>query len=319
LYYSRELDSQLYRCLWHRVILEGQMPGGASLQVSTYTAEALLTNDQIQSLPEEVWETKQEAYTLPDGLWDCLVRSGSGRYLWLRLRFRGNGHVTPLLKSIQIEFPRVSLRRFLPAVFGMEPSSTDLTDRFLSLFDATLRSIERTVDTLARYFDPLSTPTERDPKTGADFLSWLGSWIGVSLDRHWPEAKRRLFLKRAGRLFDLRGTREGLWQQLLLFLEIDADTQGCPDDQPKLRCTSEPANCAPPVERPCAWQPPPLILEHFRVRRWLFVGIGCLGDQAVLWGKRIVNRTQLNEGAQVGQTQLITTQDLPRSVSRVCA
>jgi len=308
-YYSNELDSQLYRCLWHRVILQGQMPAGASIQVSTYTAEALLTNDQIQSLPEEAWETKQAAYTLPDGVWDCLIRSGSGRYLWLRLRFRGNGSVTPILHSIQIEFPRVSLRRYLPAVFGMEPSSTDLTDRFLSLFDTTLRSIERSVDTLARYFDPLSTPVERDPKTGADFLSWLGSWIGVSLDRHWSEAKRRLFLKRAGLLFDLRGTREGLWQQLLLFLEIDADTKCCPEDQPKLRCAPEPANCAPPVTLPCTWQPPPLILEHFRVRRWLFVGAGRLGDQAVLWGKRIVNRTQLNEGAQVGQTQLITTQD----------
>ena len=57
------------------------------------------------------------------------------------------------------------------------------------------------------------------------------------------------------------------------------------------------------------WQPPPLILEHYQLRRWLFVGAGRLGDQAMLWGKRIVNRSQLNEGAQVGQTQLKTTQD----------
>ena len=34
-----------------------------------------------------------------------------------------------------------------------------------------------------------------------------------------------------------------------------------------------------------------------------------LGDQAVLWGQRIVNRTQLNETAQVGATQLIGTPD----------
>ena len=52
-----------------------------------------------------------------------------------------------------------------------------------------------------------------------------------------------------------------------------------------------------------------MILEHFKLRRWLFLGSGRLGDQAVLWGKRIVNRSQLNEGAQIGKSQLITTQD----------
>ena len=54
---------------------------------------------------------------------------------------------------------------------------------------------------------------------------------------------------------------------------------------------------------------PSLILEHFKLRRWLFVGEGRLGEQSVLWGKRIVNRTKLNETAQVGVTQLIDTGD----------
>ena len=90
---------------------------------------------------------------------------------------------------------------------------------------------------------------------------------------------------------------------------MEAEPNCCPDDQPKLRCRPAPANCAPVVELPCAWQPPPLILEHFKLRRWLFLGAGRLGDQAVLWGKRIVNRSQLDANAQVEHTQLITTQD----------
>ena len=73
------------------------------------------------------------------------------------------------------------------------------------------------------------------------------------------------------------------------------------------------------MKLPCAWQPPPLILEHYQLRRWLFLGAGRLGDQAVLWGKRIVNRSQLNEGAQVGQTQLKTTQDPYRDPFHVYA
>jgi phage tail-like protein len=317
-YYSQALDSELYRCQWHRVILRGEIPRGARVVVSTYTAEALLTNDQVQSLGDE-WETKQAADEMANGGWDCLVRSGGGRYLWLRLELGGNGKVAPRLDSVEIEFPRISLRRYLPAVFGAEPTSADFTDRFLGLFDTTIRTIERKIDYLARYFDPLSAPATHDPKTGVDFLSWLGSWIGQSLDRHWPEAKRRKFLKNAGRLYDLRGTRVGLWRQLILFLGMEPAVLCCADDQPRARCRVAPVNCAPVVHLPCAWQPPPLILEHYQLRRWLFLGAGRLCDQAVLWGKRIVNRAQLDEGAQVGHSQLITTQDPYRDPFHVYA
>jgi len=308
LYFSTALDSGLYRCQWHRIILHAEIPPGSRVEVSTYTAEALLTDEQVQ-MPGLPWETRQCANAMPAGEWDCLVRSGGGRYLWLRLEFTGNGKVTPVIDRIVIEFPRISLRRYLPAVFGAEPMGADFTDRLLSLFDTTLRSIEKTIDTQARYFDPLSTPAARDPKTGVDFLSWLASWIGIALDRHWSESLRRRFLKNAGKLFDLRGTRLGLWRQLLLLLDMEAEANCCPGDRPQKRCRPVPAKCAPAAELPCAWQPPPLILEHYRLRRWLFLGAGQLGNQAVLWGKRIVNRSPLNEGATVGHTQLKTIRD----------
>jgi len=74
-------------------------------------------------------------------------------------------------------------------------------------------------------------------------------------------------------------------------------------------CTPPPSNCVPEEKTPCKWTPPPLILEHFQLRRWLFLSQGRLGDQAILWGRRIVNRSQLDETAEMGQTQLLTTQD----------
>jgi phage tail-like protein len=299
------------------VILRGEIPAGARVVVSTYTAEALLTEDQVQALTGE-WDTNQMASETAGGEWDCLVRSGGGRFLWLKLELRGNTKLTPQIDSIEIEFPRISLRRYLPAVFGEEPVSADLTDRFLALFDTTLRSIESKLDTQAHYYDPLSAPAERDAKSGADFLSWLASWIGLTLDRHWPEQKRRRFLKEAGRLFDLRGTPAGLRRELLLFLEMEKK-DCCVSDQPRGRCAPPPLNCAPPKQPGSAWQPPPLILEHFKLRRWLFLGAGRVGDQAELWGKRIVNRSQLGDGAQIGHTQLITSQDPLRDPFHVYA
>src|SRR5262249_2641344 len=155
----------------------------------------------------------------------------------------------------------------------------------------------------ARFYDPLSTPADIDPHTGLDFLTWLGTWIGVSLDRHWDEAKRRKFLKQAGRLFDIRGTREGLRKALLLFLELEEASCGC-GAQDCHSCRPRPTNCGSPPPELCAWEPPPLILEHFKLRRWLLLGAGKIGDQAVLWGQRIINRSQLNSHAQIGQMKL---------------
>jgi phage tail-like protein len=304
---SAALDSKLYRCQWHRVLLTGLVPQGTRVIVATYTSEALLTDDQVALLPEESWQTQQTVGQM-SGDWDCLIRSGGGRYLWLRLRFYSGGPSTPVIERLIVEYPRISLRRYLPAVFGAEPVSADFTDRFLSLFDTVFRSIEREIDTVARFFDPMATPAVRDPKNGVDFLSWLAGWIGVSLDRSWPVHKQRLFLKRAGRLFNIRGTREGLRRALLLYLDMEAADDPCTEAVPDACCPPPSLNCAPPRPRR-RWQPPPLILEHFRLRRWLMVGQGRLGDDAVLWGQSIVNRSQLDNNAQLGGTKLLTEQD----------
>jgi phage tail-like protein len=298
---SKPLDSAIYRCQWHRVILEGETPPGSQVMVSTFTSEVPVPDSEIRALPDDAWDTQQVAHIV-GGMWDCLVRSGAGRYLWLRLDLRSGGMVTPSLRSVEIEFPRISLRRFLPAVFGEEPVSADFTDRFLALFDTTLRSIERKLDRLAAYFDPLSAPA--GSKNADDFLDWLASWIGISLERGWTEARKRKFLKQAGKIFPLRGTRAGLWRQLLLYLDMEPEQCCCPEDQPVERCTTRPLNCAIPEKKVCAWQPPKLILEHYQLRRWLFVGAGKLGDQAVLWGESIVNRSRLDDNAQAGITQL---------------
>ena len=84
-YVSAALDSELYRCQWHRIILRGEIPAGARVVVSSYTAEAELADDDIQNLGD-VWETNQTATEMVGGEWDCLVRSGGGRFLWLRAR-----------------------------------------------------------------------------------------------------------------------------------------------------------------------------------------------------------------------------------------
>jgi phage tail-like protein len=286
---TSELDSGIYRCVWHRVVLVGELPDDCEIEVESFTSEIVFSDTEI----DDIFNTRQLTRRVvirgqTQRTIDALIQSEAGRYLWLRLVFRGSGGTTPAIRYAEVEFPRISLRRFLPTVFGEEAVSADFTDRFLALFDTTFRSVESRIDNLARYFDPSSTPGTRSAGK-IDFLSWLASWLGVSFDRHWPEERRRRFLKQAGKLFPLRGTRIGLWSQLVIYLGMGPSA-------------------------------PPLILEQFRLRRWLFVGMGRLHDQAVLWGRRIVDRSQLgNQHAQVGESQLILRQDPPRDPFHVYA
>ena len=99
-----------------------------------------------------------------------------------------------------------------------------------------------------------------------------------------------------------------MWKQLLLFLGMQPEAVCCAGSQPKKVCVPKPPNCSP-VKKECAWEPPALILENYQLRRWLFLGAGRLGDDAILWGKRIINRSQLSGNAQAGVSQLLTTPD----------
>jgi hypothetical protein len=84
---------------------------------------------------------------------------------------------------------------------------------------------------------------------------------------------------------------------LLLYLGLDMLVP------PRRRAACAP-NCTPPSP---GWRPPPLILEHWKIRRWLFLGAGRLGDAAVLWGETIMGRSQVGNTARLGATRLDTS------------
>jgi phage tail-like protein len=301
-YRSTALDSRRRGCVWHRVVLAAMLPERNTISIATTTSDVELDATELADLPEEVWSDAGTIRSLSSGIGDALVRSPPGRYLWLRLTLTGDGKSTPAVTRIVVEFPRVSLRRYLPSVYGMDPVAADFTDRFTALFDTTLRSIENRIDTLHELFDPATAPVERAAGAAApDFLTWLATWVGVSLSRHWPEATRRAMLKEATRSYTRRGTSTGL--SSLLFTFLGFDQRGCPESCVRSPCTPRPLNCAPELAA-CPPAQPPLILEHFKLRRWLYVGAGRLGDDAMLWGRRIVNRSQLSGATHTGNARL---------------
>jgi phage tail-like protein len=288
------LDSRIGRCQWHRVVLKARVPRGASVTVQTFTAEVEQPIDLITALPATSWTAVPLGAKGPR---EALILSAPGRFLWLRVTLAGNQQTTPRLDEILIEYPRVSLRRYLPAAFGPDPASADFADRFLGIFDRGFRSVESQIDRQADLLDPRSAPAESKAAGAPDMLSWLAGWIGVALDRAWPVARRRQYLMRVAKLYACRGTLPGLRSALLLYLGLDT-----------LAAPRRPAACAPNCAPPTPeWRPPPLILEHWKIRRWLFLGAGRLGDAAVLWGETIMGRSQLGDTARLGATRLDTS------------
>ena len=72
-----------------------------------------------------------------------------------------------------------------------------------------LAPIFGTLDNFPAYLDPWLAPE--------DFLEWLGSWFGFSLDEGWSIERRRAILANAFELYRMRGTVKGLKAQVEIF------------------------------------------------------------------------------------------------------
>jgi phage tail-like protein len=287
-YLSLALDSRIHRCVWHRVAIRAELPPGTRIALRSRTAELDLPTGLVEDPADSAWSPAEGFGAADVGRGEALIVSPPGRYLWLELTLVGRGDAGPRVREVALEFPRISLRRYLPAVWGGEPVTADVADRLLAIFDSGLRSIESRVDRMAELFDPRSAPATSPRRGPPDALSWLASWVGLSFALGRAEGERRRLLRAAPRLYAERGTAGGLRRMLVLHLGIES-------------------RCAPLPARP--WQLPCLVLEHWRLRRWLFLGRGRLGDHSRLWGEGVLGRSRLGDSARADVTRLTTERD----------
>ncbi|MCX2954573.1 phage tail protein [Lentzea sp. NEAU-D7] len=92
----------------------------------------------------------------------------------------------------------------MPAVYQEDMFATRWTEGF----DAVLAPIIATLDCLDSYFDPLTAPE--------DFVDWMANWFGLALNPTWPLGQRRAAVGHATEFFRMRGTVQGLREQLAI-------------------------------------------------------------------------------------------------------
>lgn len=215
---TRAIDSGLARCIWHRIDIDADIPAGTSVSIAVTTSETAHPAAQGHNGPD--WSGFPAGLPHPDD-WqsirpdqtDALIQQPAGRYLFVRLRLMGDTTATPLVRRVHIDFPRSTSANLLPAVYRENPASTDFTERFLSLFDATLDSIDATI---ARFPAMLNS----DGVNG-DVLPWIAKFLAITLDENWDTDTRRRMLGAAPDLFRRRGTREGLSRTIQLAYGLD--------------------------------------------------------------------------------------------------
>ncbi|MGA5565687.1 phage tail protein I [Streptomyces platensis] len=184
-YVTTLIDSGISRCRWHRVRVDADVPDGTAV-----TVQIVVTEDSHYD--DSDWQVSAPGTT------DFLVDQPPGRFLRLRLGLSGDGAATPVVRRIRLDFPRVTSADLLPPAFREDPAADDFTERFLSLFDATLAQLDRVIERYPALLDPAGVPDR--------VLPWLAGLLGLSYEAGWDARTRRKLLVAAPELYRRRGT-----------------------------------------------------------------------------------------------------------------
>jgi phage tail-like protein len=208
-------DSNLPDCVWHRLVLDAELPPQTRIEIWSRAA------DDRQTLAVSDWQREPALYRrnggadlpwlrLPPagegqdyGHWELLLQRARGRYLQLKLIISGNGRATPRIRALRAWLPRFSyLQQYLPALYRDDPASASFLDRYLANVEGLFTEIEDRVVDVSTLFDWRSAPPEA--------LDWLAAWFDVGLDPAWENARKRLFIRHLLDVYQYRGTIHGL-------------------------------------------------------------------------------------------------------------
>lgn len=126
------------------------------------------------------------------------------------------GSLVPVDAPVELVVSRRSLLHNLPQVFQKaDRTGGHFLREFLWVFDHILADVQRHLDRVHTYFDPLESPVE--------FLSWLAGWVALGIDQDWPEPKQRKLIRQAIDMYGYRGTVRGLKLFLSIFTGVEPE------------------------------------------------------------------------------------------------
>lgn len=219
------IDSGISRCRWHRVRVDADVPAGTAVSVAIVVSED-------GRFADTDWQTA------PPGVTDFLADQPPGRFLTARVTLSGDTSTTPVLRRIRLDLPRTTSADLLPSAFRQDPAADDFTERFLSLFDATLAEIDQVIERYPALLDPAGVPDRA--------LPWLAGLLGLSFESGWDAATRRRLLAAAPRLYRRRGTPKALTEAVEIVFGVTPVLDELANDRrwAQVRATASPPHAA---------------------------------------------------------------------------
>jgi len=209
------LDSGSIETEWHRIVVDAEAEPDTQIRIRYYASDLrqAVVGGRLVDVDRFVADEGIDPKTKLDALrplWsepivdprDALLFRAKGRYLWLCAELIGSEKETPLVRGIEVHFPRKTYVDDLPALYQNDPKSKDFLDRYLSLFQTVMAQTDRAIAEVPRAFDP-------DASSGPS-LRWLLGWLGLEADDRWTEPQLRELLRHAPTLSKRRGTRYAL-------------------------------------------------------------------------------------------------------------
>jgi phage tail-like protein len=242
------LDAGAYRTRWGRVFLDACLPDGTDVRIGFVTTDDDTVDDPLRWTPAdrgggpvrspdltpplpsiarlEQMPAPTPLFRRPEGrewawaqiaaddryeTYESPVRASPGRYLWLVLDLSGTARATPRVRGLRVEAPGHRLLSQLPRSFSRAEADADFLQRYLAPAEGVLRDLDARAALRAVLLDPAATPQEA--------LAWLAGFVGLVLDRRWPEPARRRLVAEAFDLFRVRGTARCLEELLGIYLD----------------------------------------------------------------------------------------------------
>lgn len=220
-YISGAFDSGQAETVWHRLRIDMEIPGGAIVNVRVYASdsadvivpspvgEGKLKTDINKYVRDKSIDINRKIDMLDYigskkyvNLDDLLMFGFKGRYLWLCLEIINYEKQRVKIRSVKIEFPRVSFVDYLPEIYRENEKDDSFLARYLGIFQSVYIDLEDRIDNTPVHFDA--------EKTSKDFLNWMADWLSVKNASIWGEKKLRTLIKESVSIYKMKGTKASI-------------------------------------------------------------------------------------------------------------
>ena len=255
---GQTFDSQLPGCVWHRLLLDAQVPNGtmtvqlpwpsasppgqlSAMSTGTSLAVRARAADDPALLVQSPWLPQPVPYLRTDGAELAVVRPVGRPAGGRRLPARRHRDLRAALPAGDRPLPAGGAEPGGPAAARAPPSARcgpgtrgsptpSTTCRRSTAEDAAPYGfLERFLANFEGFYTVTEERIEHSSllldarTTPPGDLAWLASWFGLVLDPQWNEVQQRFLVRNVDRFYRCRGTPGGLLTTLLAYLDPQVD------------------------------------------------------------------------------------------------